>query len=568
MLVVVVVGAIALAAGVDALRGDSAPEPATEASTSEPQPTSTAAEPEAPAAVDGLEGVLYFTDESCRLQAGTLPDLTPTDTPNWDECRFVLSPDGRRVAGAGSGWDPHADPRRGRLFQSEDGTIQVSTNGGPDGEPFQGAAPAWRPDGTLTYFAHGAVREWPGGNVILPQRALLRAARTVPFPSRLQAVSLREAAWLDDRRLAAIMSTRIRGAQAKDMLAIYDGTRLVTWRLYEQGSDLRVSPQGSFVAVRIGRDQFDMLDASGESIDTLGIVGYRAIAWSPDEEWVAVAADGGVFLFRPGVPGPPDLDLALDARDLDWRGDAGTSLTETEEASDWLQRVGVGGRLLVSQGEGGACRLRALAVPDLTWGEPPGGRRDACRFAVDADGAVTRESASECGTGCRLAERPDGSPTFVSGGELFAGSPDGRSELLVSATELEQTFGRPSALEEVSWVDGDRFWAVVRSRGSANVALLTTDGLVFSPSFTTRRIENLRASSTGMVAASSDLGVVFFDSGGRRALTFPNGRDVSWAPGELVAAVSTPRDVLFVAPVSGEVVTLSLEVSDLEWVVP
>jgi hypothetical protein len=32
--------------------------------------------------------------------------------------------------------------------------------------------------------------------------------------------------------------------------------------------------------------------------------------------------------------------------------------------------------------------------------------------------------------------------------------------------------------------------------------------------------------------------------------------------------VATPTEVLFVAPVSREVVPLSLEVSDLEWVVP
>ena len=40
-----------------------------------------------------------------------------------------------------------------------------------------------------------------------------------------------------------------------------------------------------------------------------------------------------------------------------------------------------------------------------------------------------------------------------------------------------------------------------------------------SPSFTTGMIEGLRVSSTGIVAAETDRGVVFFDNGGRRALT-------------------------------------------------
>ena len=63
-----------------------------------------------------------------------------------------------------------------------------------------------------------------------------------------------------------------------------------------------------------------------------------------------------------------------------------------------------------------------------------------------------------------------------------------------------------------------------------------------------------------MVAAQSDQGVVVFDSGGRRAMTFPNGNAVSWAPGELIAAIATPNEVLFVAPVSREVVSLPLPV--------
>jgi hypothetical protein len=70
------------------------------------------------------------------------------------------------------------------------------------------------------------------------------------------------------------------------------------------------------------------------------------------------------------------------------------------------------------------------------------------------------------------------------------------------------------------------------------------------------------------MAARTDQGIVFFDTDGQRALTFPNGEAVSWAPGELFAAVATPNEVLFVAPLSREVVTLPLAVRDLEWMVP
>jgi hypothetical protein len=138
----------------------------------------------------------------------------------------------------------------------------------------------------------------------------------------------------------------------------------------------------------------------------------------------------------------------------------------------------------------------------------------------------------------------------------------------MSRGQLGELLGRPSALEEVAWVRNDQLWAAVRSGDSATLALLTRGQLAMSPSFTTRMIERLRVSSTGIVAAETDRGVVFFDNGGRRALTFPNGRAVTWALDEVIAAVATPQAVLLVAPISGEVVSLPLAVRDLEWVVP
>jgi hypothetical protein len=238
----------------------------------------------------------------------------------------VLSPSERKVAGAGSGWDTYSDPQIGRLFQSADGLVQVATNLGPDGEPFQGEAPAWRPDGTLTYFADGAVREWPSGDVVLSQRDLVRALR--PFDglaTRFDRFRVREAAWLDGRRLAAILAAD--GPEGRmDMLAIYDGRELDAFTFDGPGgfSELRTSPGGGYVAARStgGRDADFVMIESGRELNTPRIVGYRALAWSPDERWVAIAAEGGVFVYRPGAPGPPELELDLDANDLAWRGEA------------------------------------------------------------------------------------------------------------------------------------------------------------------------------------------------------------------------------------------------------
>jgi hypothetical protein len=161
---------------------------------------------------------------------------------------------------------------------------------------------------------------------------------------------------------------------------------------------------------------------------------------------------------------------------------------------------------------------------------------------------------------------PDGTLTFVRAGELWRGTVEPRR--LITRAELRDMFGRDAALEEVAWLDDQRIWAVVRVGSSDAVALMTVSGLVFSPTFTAPRIEGLEVSATGMVAARTDSGIVFFDSGGRRALSFPGAKAVTWAPGNLVAAVATPRQILLVAPVSREVVPLPLAVEDLEWVVP
>jgi hypothetical protein len=203
--------------------------------------------------------------------------------------------------------------------------------------------------------------------------------------------------------------------------------------------------------------------------------------------------------------------------------------------------------------------LRALEIPALEWAEPPPEDEGFCRFTVEEDGAIHPGGASG------IAATPSGRPTHVLDGELFAGYPGGRSELLVSAAKLEEMFGTPAALEEVAWVDEKRFWAVVRSEGADGIALMTADALVYAPWFAAPTIEGLQVGPGGLVAASSDRGVPLLGDDGRR-LILTNGLGVAWAPGEPIAAVSTRDGILFVDPTTGRSVLLPLEVRDLEWV--
>lgn len=595
-LVVGALAAIAIVAGVDALRGGTG-EPAAQPEPEPPATTTT--EPNRSTATRPFAGVLYYADESCDLRAVELPDVTEAPAPSWNGCRFSLSPDEDRVGGPGTAWDRHSDPRIGRLFQSVDGVIRVATDLGPEREAVEGTAAAWRPNGTLTYFADGAVREWPGGEVLLSQRDLLRAVASEGLDrSSIVGVSVREMSWLEPNRLAAIVALEAPNVVGLDVVAVFDGRRLLAaegrQRDSERLMDLRTSPNGRLVLARNGiRGDFVLLDARGSLLAAPRLENVRAMAFSPNEQWVAAATDSGVYVFRPGEDSwVARLDIV--ANDLDWRGadDAGAGpVVVAEEARAWLEGLGATGRLVVTERAGEGCRLRALRLPGLGWEDEPDVPAP-CDFTLTPGGGTLEGSVSVPASGdlsatcdegnllvfqeggfrtthedaCGPAWMGDGTLTFVRRGELWTGVEDAY-KLMTRAT-LAEIFGRPSALEEVAWIDDRRFWAVVRSGESAIVAAMTTERLVFSPTFTTARIEGLRVSATGMVAAQTDRGVVFFDSGGRRALTFPNGRAVAWAPGELYAAVATDREILLVAPVSREVVTLPLAVRDLEWVVP
>jgi hypothetical protein len=593
VLVVIVVAAIGLAAGLDALRGESGSEPAAESDTESPA-VSTAPEPAGSAQEAELAGTLYYTDESCELQAIELPEARPVEAPGWDECLFVLSPDGDRVAGAGSGWDPHSDPLRGRLVESEDGLIQVSTNAGPEGEPFRGQASAWRPgDGALTYFADGAVREWPSGRVVISGRQLFAAARShvnAPPASRIGRLVVRRAAWLDQERVVVTIHAAAPFG-GLDLAGVFRRGRLVAEvATLAPITGLWTSPEGQFWA--IAANGLQLYRGSGNALPLPPLVDPVAVAWSPDETQMAVATRASVFVFPPGEA-ESVRRLPIAANDLDWRGEPGPQPpAAAAEARDWLGRVGATGRLFVTLADEPVCELRALRLPDLVWEEEPNAE-SPCRFMLGADerplsadvtvspDGQTRavcdrdrlrtfdESGlmTEHDGACGAAWMGDGTLTFVRDGELWKGAANPKR--LVSRERVSELLGRASALEEVAWVDDERFWAVVRSEETAIVALLpTTDDLVFAPSFTAREIRGLQVSATGMIAARADQGVVFFDSGGRRALTFPTGRAVAWEPGELIAAVATPTEILFVAPISREVVSVPLAVSDLEWVIP
>jgi hypothetical protein len=241
-----------------------------------------------------------------------------------------------------------------------------------------------------------------------------------------------------------------------------------------------------------------------------------------------------------------------------------------------------------------SCRLRALRLPELEWLAEPAAPLGPCRFTVDAngllfpDGAVfargaelgavcsdgrvrifdeRRLAALETVAGCSPAWKPDGSLTVLRRGELVQATGLDQERVVLSHEDVIRALGRRARLLEVAWIDNESFGVALRRNGLFELAVFRGRHLVARPSFSSARIEGLRAGASGLLAAetgTSQFAVSFFDRRGRLLLSV-GGRAFSWQPEGVVAAVAGRLKVLFVAPLTRDVVSLSLFASDLEW---
>jgi hypothetical protein len=306
-LVLAAVLAVAAAAVADALHGHlgkaSPPRP--------PQvtPASRIVPPGVPA---GFMGTVYYSDagDGCRLKALELPGFADAVPPAFRGCRFSLSPDGRAVRPAGAVWSPQgglvAIPR-GETFELESPassqTLRVT-----------GKAPAFKPDGTLTFLLDGRLVEWtnrchagerlftlPGDN------ATARCVRTL-LRDPLQSV-----AWLTDTRFLAIL--------ADGTLGIFDGRRMVIrQRLPPTIARVEPSPRRTFYTLWLDGKLAGGFDRTGTQIALPPITDVRALAWAPTERWGVLATGrGSVYLFRPDTGDARLRRLTVSGRDLAWR---------------------------------------------------------------------------------------------------------------------------------------------------------------------------------------------------------------------------------------------------------
>jgi hypothetical protein len=305
-LVLAAVVAVAVAAATDALRTHltrvSAP-------TREAQAVARIVPP---GAADGFMGPLYYSDprDECRLHVVDLPGFANVPPPKFSGCRFSLSPDGRTVVRGGAVWQPQG----GLVALPGPASFELASPASSQTLHVRGTAPAFKPDGTLTYVRGGTVVEW-ATRCRQSERLFTLPADNATARCRriLLAEPVKQLVWLTNTRFAA--------ADGDGEVVIYEAGKAASRPLSVGGKPIRleVSPRRTFVSVWMSGFLFAVVDAHGSSVVFPPIHGVRSLAWSPDERWGAVASAESVYVFRANTGDARLRRLDFLASDLAWR---------------------------------------------------------------------------------------------------------------------------------------------------------------------------------------------------------------------------------------------------------
>jgi hypothetical protein len=292
---------LGVVAALDALRGgDGEPERVGA------QPTTSPAAKLRRAAVTGVLYVSVRSEDGCRLRALSFPSLQDAASFELEWCRFDVSPQGRVVSGS---------PCRGR-----GGDVDVF--GTPEEPPatFPGCAPAWKPNGALTFVRDGDVLTAEGSVLVDDVPFLVRSS----FPYETRRIYVREIAWLTDTRLVAVVHGTGIDPDLRDLVVLVeDGRRLSGGEL--NASRIHVSQQAQQIFVAYPGSGLVVYDRRGVVLSPESRFPFPDVAAavdSPDGRWIALARPGNVCIYEPIEPRPreefPVTCLPFDAVDLAW----------------------------------------------------------------------------------------------------------------------------------------------------------------------------------------------------------------------------------------------------------
>lgn len=322
-LLLLAVSGIALAAAVDALRGEDAgaeePEPpaATEAVTVE---VSVERDRWRLRAIEELEqggarGALLVADEECNVVEVALPSLVER-RQHRPVCAFSTTP---------RGWfapDPRVVAPGGEMVaRCVEGVVELYAGGPELVASVPGCSPAWSPHGLLSVIRDGTLvvvrpcrNRWDCEEALVGPAELDRLLGRDPWG--FEAPQLRQVAWLSRTTFAALVRDPELG---QDAIVVLRGDELVGGPpfAYEELGGLRASPRGGFAAARIGERGLVVVNGEGSYVGTTFRTAH-AIAWSPDERWTAFATGDGVYLVR-REGGSRPLLLPYESVDVAWR---------------------------------------------------------------------------------------------------------------------------------------------------------------------------------------------------------------------------------------------------------
>jgi hypothetical protein len=286
--------AVGIAAAVDALRSDDdvGRERVRSAVTTSPAAELRRAD---------VTGMLYFAVRSanrCRLRALRLPDLRDAWSFTSEFCRFDVNSSGNVVVGP---------PCPG------DGVRARAPDGSSGGYP--GCAPAWKPNGDLTFVLDGDVVD---EEKVLIENVARFAQDALGRGSRL---AVQQVAWLTEERVALVVTTR---AVVSAVVVVVEDGRAVSEPVFlERDATIEVSGDREEFFVGGGFGVL-VLNRHGAVVtgSRFGFSDVNAVAESPDGRFFALARPGNVCIYPEIEPPPreqfPVTCLPFDAVDLAW----------------------------------------------------------------------------------------------------------------------------------------------------------------------------------------------------------------------------------------------------------
>jgi len=230
-----------------------------------------------------LRGVIVTADSACQTTAYRFPSMAVERVQHPPDCNgLVWSQDGSLVA------------RCTGDFTS------VRSSEGVQFPNVAGCAPGWRADGALSVVLDG--------NVVIARRH----GRPFIFFSRPQLAEALRAGGIEDAdewRLSQVSwfgltsFVAILQKPGDSAAAVFAQGGLETFlpHLGANIEDLRASPNGNFAFARADpQREYVMVSRGGDAISLPTVRGARAIAWSPDERYVAISTEGETVIARTG----------------------------------------------------------------------------------------------------------------------------------------------------------------------------------------------------------------------------------------------------------------------------